>query len=122
GEKFFLILQRLCQAPRANLDVLELMYLCLALGLEGRYRVIDGGRGQLDTLRERLQQLIQRERGPFEQDLSLRWKGVTGQRTRLRRLVPLWIIAGVLALVLLLVHLGFSFMLNRASDPVFAAL
>jgi type VI secretion system protein ImpK len=122
GEKFFLILQRLCQAPRANLDVLELMYLCLALGLEGRYRVIDGGRGQLDILRERLQQLIQRERGPYEPDLSLHWKGSLEQRGRMRNLVPLWLIGGVLALLLLGVHLGFSFSLNRASDPVFAAL
>ncbi len=122
GEKFFLILQRLCQAPRVNLDVLELMYLCLALGLEGRYRVIDGGRGQLDTLRERLQQLIARERGPFEAELSLHWKGTQEKRGRLRTLVPLWLIGAVLALVLLAVHLGFSFYLNRASDPVFAAL
>jgi type VI secretion system protein ImpK len=122
GEKFFLILQRLCQDPRANLDVLELFYVCLALGLEGRYRVIDGGRAQLDILRERLQQLIARERGQFEPELSPHWKGAEPTGTGLRRLVPLWIIAGVAALALLALHLGFSFALNRQSDPVYAAL
>jgi type VI secretion system protein ImpK len=122
GEKFFLILQRLCQDPRANLDVLELFYVCLALGLEGRYRVIDGGRAQLDILRERLQQLIARERGQFEPELSPHWKGVEQAGTGLKRLVPLWIIAGVAALGLLALHLGFSFALNRQSDPVYAAL
>jgi type VI secretion system protein ImpK len=122
GEKFFLILQRLCQDPRANLDVLELFYVCLALGLEGRYRVIDGGRAQLDILRERLQQLIARERGQFEPELSPHWKGAEPTGTALRRLVPLWIIAGVAALALLALHLGFSFALNRQSDPVYAAL
>lgn len=122
GEKFFLILQRLCQDPRANLDVLELFYVCLALGLEGRYRVIDGGRAQLDILRERLQQLIARERGQFEPELSPHWKGAEPVGTGLKRMVPLWIIAGVAALALLGLHLGFSFALNRQSDPVYAAL
>jgi type VI secretion system protein ImpK len=122
GEKFFLILQRLCQDPRANLDVLELFYVCLALGLEGRYRVIDGGRAQLDILRERLQQLIARERGKYEPELSPRWKGVEQAGAGLKRLVPLWIIGGIAALALLGLHLGFSFALNRQSDPVYAAL
>ncbi len=54
GEKFFLIMQKLAQDPKTNLFLLELMYLCLALGLEGRYRVIENGRSQLESLRERL--------------------------------------------------------------------
>jgi type VI secretion system protein ImpK len=122
GEKFFLILQRLCQDVRANLHVLELFYVCLALGLEGRYRVIEGGRAQLDILRERLQQLIAKERGPFESELSPRWKGVQAAGAGLRRFIPLWIVAGVAVLSLLALHLAFSFSLNRKSDPVYAAL
>jgi type VI secretion system protein ImpK len=122
GEKFFLILQRLCQQPRVHLHVLELFYLCLALGLEGRYRVMENGRAQLDTLRERLQQLIARERGPYEQELSLRWRGAVVQNKGPGRLVPMWIIAGVTALLLLALHLGLSYKLNRESDPVYAAL
>jgi type VI secretion system protein ImpK len=122
GEKFFVILQRLCQQPAVNLHVLELMYICLALGLEGRYRVLDGGRGQLDLLRERLQQLIRKERGPTEPALSLRWRGTNEKRPGLLRLIPLWVIAVAAGIVLLAVHLGFSFLLNRQSDPVYAAL
>lgn len=122
GEKFFIILQRLCQQPAVNLHVLELMYICLALGLEGRYRVLDGGRGQLDLLRERLQQLIRKERGPQEPALSLRWRGTNEKRPGLLRLIPLWVIAAAAGIVLLVIHLGFSFLLNRQSDPVYAAL
>lgn len=122
GEKFFIILQKLCQQPRANLHILELMYLCLAVGLEGRYRVLDGGRSQLDTLRERLQQLIQKERGPYEQELSLRWKGSTEKRPGLMRMIPVWVIATVAGIILLMIHLGFSFLLNQSSDPVYAGL
>lgn len=122
GEKFFAILQRLAQNPAANIDVLELMYICLALGLEGRYRVVDGGRDQLDALRVRLLQLITGQRGEPERDLSPQWQGVTDKRNPLMRLVPLWVMAAVAAVLLVVLHLGLLFNLNSASDPVFSAL
>jgi type VI secretion system protein ImpK len=122
GEKFFQLLQKLSGDPRANLHLLELMYLCLALGLEGRYRVIDNGRAQLETLRERLQQLIRRERGSVEAELSPHWLPSTEKRPGLARFVPLWLIAFAALLVLVAVQLALSFLLNRQSDPVYAGL
>lgn len=122
GEKFFVVLQRLSQDPRANLDVLELMLVCLSLGLEGRYRVIDRGQDQLATLRDRLLLMVQRQHGPLEADLSPRWQGAPApQRSMLRR-VPLWVLAAAAAAVLLMLQLTYSWWLNRASDPVFAQL
>ena len=56
GEKFYDALDRLLAFPSGNLQLLELMYLCLAMGFEGRYRVRDGGREQLERVRERLYQ------------------------------------------------------------------
>ena len=122
GEKFFVILQRLSQDVRANLDILELMYVCLALGLEGRYRVLDGGRSQLDTLRERLHQLIQKERGRFEADLSPRWYGAGTQAKSMLFQVPVWVLGALAACIILLLHLCLSLSLNHASDPVYAAM
>ena len=122
GEKFFLILQRLSQDAARHIDVLELLYLCIALGLEGRYRVIEQGFEQLSTLRERLLALIRQQRGVTEQDLSPRWRGaVTAQRSMLR-LVPLWVLASVAAVLLLTLQLTFNWLLNRDSDPVFAQM
>jgi len=122
GEKFFQLLQKLSGESRANLDLLELMYLCLALGLEGRYRVIDNGRAQLETLRERLQQLIRRERGAVEPELSPHWQPSTEKRPGLARFMPLWLIAFAALLLLVAVQLALSFLLNRQSDPVYAGL
>ncbi|MBI3228689.1 MAG: type VI secretion system protein TssL [Burkholderiales bacterium] len=122
GEKFFLIMQRLAQDPKANINVLELMYLCLALGLEGRYRVIENGRAQLETLRERLQQMIQKERGEIEANLSPRWQGVVTQAKNGMRVVPLWIIAVVVLALILILQMTLNFMLNSDSDPVFKGL
>src|SRR5262245_20421063 len=43
GEKFFLLLNKMGEQPGANIDLLEFFYACLALGFEGRFRVIEGG-------------------------------------------------------------------------------
>jgi type VI secretion system protein ImpK len=122
GEKFFLILSRLGQDPRANLDVLELMYLCLALGLEGRYRVTERGHDQLSVLRERLLDLILHHRGAPEADLSPHWRGAAAPQPTMLRRVPLWVLVAVFGVLLLTLQLAFSWLLNRASDPVYAEL
>jgi type VI secretion system protein ImpK len=122
GEKFFLILQKLSQAPKQNLDALELMYLCLALGLEGRYRVIDNGRSQLDALRERLQQLIAEQRQAVESELSPHWQGVSGKGEPLWRMVPVWILGAAAAVILILLQLFLGHSLGAKSDAVFASL
>lgn len=122
GEKFFLVLQRLSQEPARQLDLLELMYLCLALGLEGRFRVADGGQAQLTTLRERLLALIRQHRGPTEPALSPHWRGAETPAASPLRTTPVWVMAAVACGVLLGAQLLASTFLNRASDPVFARL
>lgn len=122
GEKFFLILQKLGQDARANLYPLELMYLCLALGLEGRYRVMEGGRQQLEVLRERLQLLIAAQRGSVEPALSPHWQGASGKGEALWRVVPLWILGAAAAVLLIALQLLLGARLGTASDPVFARL
>jgi type VI secretion system protein ImpK len=122
GEKFFLVLQKLCQDPAAHIDTLELMYLCLALGLEGRYRVMENGRSQLDALRERLQQLIARQRGAAEPALSLHWQGASGKGEPLWRMLPVWVVGAIALSLLVLLHIGLSFSLSNASNPVYERL
>lgn len=122
GEKFFLVLQKLCQDPGVHIDALELMYLCLSLGLEGRYRVVEGGKGQLDILRERLLQLITRQRGATEPALSLNWRGAGGKGEALWRMLPVWVVAAIALTLVVLLHMVLSWSLNRSSNPVHARL
>jgi type VI secretion system protein ImpK len=122
GEKVFLILQRLSQDPLANLNLLELMYLCLSLGLEGRYRMLERGPEQLAGLRERLLQLIRQQRGDFDADLSPQWRGEAVQSASTMNRIPLWVMAAAACVLLLAAQLVCSVLLNRASDPVFAGL
>jgi type VI secretion system protein ImpK len=122
GEKVFVLLERLMAYPAGNLETLELLYLCLTLGFEGRYRVRDRGRDQIEELRERLYQLIRQHRGEAERDLSPNWQGIVERRNPLIRHVPLWVLSTVAGVVLLGLFMWFSFSLNAASDPVFATL
>lgn len=122
GEKFFLVLQRLSQEPARHLDLLELMYLCLALGLEGRFRVAENGQAQLTTLRERLLALIRQHRGPVEPALSPAWRGAVAPAASPLRTTPVWVMAALGCGLLLGAQLLASTFLNRASDPVFARL
>ncbi len=43
GEKFFDMLERICRDPSRHIDLMELQYLCLALGFAGKYQVLDRG-------------------------------------------------------------------------------
>lgn len=122
GEKFFTALDRLLAYPAGNLHLLELMYLCLALGFEGRYRVREGGQGQLERVREHLYQTIRAQRGEPEPELSPHWQGVTQKRDPLIHQMPLWVFASIAALILLALFAYFTFALNRDSDPVYLSL
>ena len=122
GEKFFLLLEKAMEDPRRNIDLLELMYVCIALGFEGRYSVIENGRQQLDALRDRLHNVIRRERGEFERDLSGKWRGVQRVAKPLVRRLSVWIVLAAVALLLFLVYLAFALLLASKSDPVFHQL
>lgn len=120
GEKFFQLINKLAENPAQNRDLLELMYVCLSLGFEGRYRVIEGGRAQLDELRERLAQMIQNQAGAYEPALSPRWQGVASKSHPVLRLLPLWVFGAAAGVLLLGLFLFYSYRLNQASDPLFS--
>jgi type VI secretion system protein ImpK len=116
GEKFFQLLARLAENPQANLDVLELMYVCLQFGFEGRYRVTEGGTRQLEAIRHRLLSIIRKQRGEYERDLSPNWRGVVATNQPRLGSLPLWVVGAVTALALVAIFLGFRLSLSRASD------
>ncbi len=122
GEKFFQLLSKLAEDPAANRDLLELMYVCLALGFKGRYQVLDNGKEALDTLRERLAQMLRKQQGEYERALSPHWQGVNAERKTLFTALPLWIALGGLGLLMLGAYFGLNYLLNEKSDPVYAQI
>ena len=89
------------------IDLMELMFACIVLGFEGRYRLDERGAAQLAEVQRDLYQRIQMQRGPVPADLSPHWQGLTDRRNRVARFVPLWIVA-LGALAILVVSLYFS--------------
>ena len=122
GEKVFQLLGKLAENPGANRDILELMYVVLGLGFEGRYRVLDNGRSQLEALRERLAQMLRQQRGEYEHDLSPHWQGVAVKRSPITDSLPLWVVGAMAGLLLVGAYFAFNISLNRMSDPVFAGI
>ncbi len=122
GEKFFLILDRLGQDFAKHLDLIELMYLCLALGFGGRYAIEPGGRARLADIQEDLYRRIKPIRGLAADELSPHWKGIEDRRNPLIRYVPLWVIAAAGACLALAAFLYFYTQLNSRAAPLNAQL
>ncbi|ARP78323.1 DotU family type VI secretion system protein [Bordetella genomosp. 6] len=122
GEKFFQLLAKLSQNPGQHLDLLELLYYCLLLGFEGRYRVIDNGRTQLETLRQRLLRILRGARGEYPRALSPHWRDTPVQQALRRLPVPLWAYGALAAALALALFWGLSWRLGERSDAVFAAV
>lgn len=122
GEKVFQLMSKLAENIPNNRNLLELLYVCLAFGFEGRYRVLDNGRAQLDSVRQRLAQLLRQGRPEPDKALSIRWKGEEAKAARLGDGIPLWVIAAFTGLILLGIYIGFRFGINGSSDPVFSTL
>ncbi|MBT2321717.1 DotU family type VI secretion system protein [Variovorax paradoxus] len=122
GEKVFQLLAKLAQDVPTHRQLLELIYSVLALGFEGRYRVVDNGKAQLDTVRQRLADLIAKDRPPVEAELSPHWRGQGAGTTRLRESLPMWVFAAGFALLLALAWFGLRLTLNHRSDATYAAV
>lgn len=118
GEKFFLILDRMRQAPADNLYVLELMYICLSLGFEGKYRLLDRGREAIEHIRDDVFSIIRRHRGDYERSLADSWQGLGRSRNTLAQYIPMWVIVVAVIAILFFSFSGFRWWLYKTSDPV----
>jgi type VI secretion system protein ImpK len=122
GEKVFQLLSRLAESPAQHRSLLELVYVALSLGFEGRYRVLDNGRAQLDSIRERLALKLRELAGPAEKTLSPQWQGAAPATARLTDGIPLWAVGAVLAGLLLALFLVLRLTLAAQTDATFSAL
>ncbi|MGO4126465.1 type IVB secretion system protein IcmH/DotU [Inquilinus sp. YAF38] len=121
GERFFDILDHLMKDPERTLDILELFYVCLALGFEGRYRIDPRGPARLSEIKGSLYSAIRRRRDHRERALSPHWVGVAPTGRRLSRLVPLWVVGAAAGAILLGAFFAYQWLLDGTLQPVMAA-
>lgn len=122
GDRFYDLLARLEQAPGANIDMLEFLYMCLSLGFEGRLRVEQGGSDKHLQVRNGLARIIRGQRGPVERDLSPNWEGLDIPHKPLSAWKAVWIAAGVATVIMSLGYAGLSYALGVRSERLIGQL
>jgi len=122
GEKLFQLLGKLAENVHANTVLLELIYVILALGFEGRYRVLADGRAQLDGVREKLALMLREQSGTAMQELSPRWAGSSVEGRHLRDGIPMGLVATTAAMMLALIFLVLRLLIAGHTDDVFTML
>lgn len=122
GEKCFMILDRMRERPAENLDILELFYICISLGFEGKYRLISRGRDALEEIRDELFRILRSHRGEYERNLSPNWQGLGNSRNSLAEYIPTWVLVSCVAAILFFGYAGFRYWLYSTSEPVVAEL
>jgi type VI secretion system protein ImpK len=119
GERFFKILQEARDDPSRNIDLLELMYLCLAFGFGGTYKLVNPH--EVDRIRQDLHAQIRRHRGEIDPNLSPHWHGVERPTTLIRH-IPLWVIGVVMLALLVMTYIGFKNSITDVTFPVYGQL
>ncbi|OMW45515.1 type VI secretion system protein TssL, long form [Burkholderia pseudomallei] len=117
GDKVYLLIGRLMNAPREHLDLLEVIYRVLSLGFEGRYRYEADGQRKHEAVRQRLHNEIAAQHGPVSVALSPHWQ--SGARSRRLSIhdFPVWITATALSVLLLGAFGYFKYaLLTRGAD------
>ncbi len=122
GEKFFQLLSRLSQTPAQHLALLEVIHYCLLLGYEGRYRGMENGRQQRDTIVARLGQLIDetRQGGAAPDRVTIETRPLASQFWRPP--VPIWACLIMTALIASLIYSGLNWRLGNQAEPLLRAI
>lgn len=121
GERFFHLLERLSQDPKQHIDLLELMYICLSLGYQGKYKIEPNTQHQLEKVIENLYHCIRWQRGDIKKELFLENQSLLGT-TKIQPPVPLWLTGVFTGLVLITVYMLFNFFLGNSVAPVYHEL
>jgi type VI secretion system protein ImpK len=122
GERLFQFAERMEQDPRREPRLMELLYLCLSLGFEGRMALDPRGQALLHQHRHSLHGAIAASRRPRPSELSPQWRGKKVVNFVVNFPVPLWAAFAAFAGLAFVVFALLLFRLNASSDSAVAAL
>jgi len=123
GEKVFAILARMEQEPARYKDMLAFIHLCLCLGFEGRYKVMENGRDEYEQILRGLHEQLHSLREDSDPEpLADAQINVTPARNRLRSGLPLWGIAGLFAAAMVGIYSLYNIALEERIKDVLSVL
>jgi type VI secretion system protein ImpK len=118
GEKFFDMLERISADPGRHIDLMELQYVCIALGFAGKYAVADRGQARLAQIQTDLYRRIRTYRGVPPTELSLHWRGMQDRRNPVIRYVPWWVVGAFTLVVLAGTYIFLHARLSMLGTPI----
>ena len=120
GEEFFSRLEEMREDPSAHAEVLEVYYLCMALGFKGRYQL-----HQQEKLREIIEDTYEELReapglapGPLSPNGTPRGQVATEFKSKL----PSWVIVVAAVALGALIYLGMSFYISDVAEDTAEAV
>jgi type VI secretion system protein ImpK len=118
GAQFFTRLEELERHPGRDRDLLELHYLCLALGFRGKFRV--PGRAGDRSLAATRAAAARHLRDPDAEgaDLSPHWQGVSAPDEKRRFAVPIWVLPAIAVVLATATHFLLSAQLSSQAEQL----
>lgn len=118
GEQFYTLLDKSIQYSSSQFELIELMYLCLTLGFQGKMRLEENGSRKLEDYRQNAYIAIKEQKDTVSRALSPDWKNKLGVGSELQKNVPLWILNFSFVALLLGIYLTFNYKTNKFVDPI----
>lgn len=122
GDQFWTILDNMLARPAAYRDLLELYQACLAVGFQGRYRIMPDAGAQLSGRMAATFAALDGIPKRPETDLVPTWRGVPTAAGRLGWLPRFLLIAAATAAALLVVFMGLRLWLGASDGAAWTAL
>jgi type VI secretion system protein ImpK len=113
GERFYIILQRIAEESHSNIDFLELMYLILSLGFEGKFF---NDKAKRDEIRDELYSKIAAYRPNNTSMLLANEETQTKTILAKRYFLPVWIPIAFVLNLFFVVNFFYQYKLNALAD------
>lgn len=121
GDRFFLILERSAEDPAVYLDLLELGYMCLSLGFQGKHQT-SKQMHELATFIDNLYDVIRHQRGEVTQRLLVHSSKIKPLARSRWRVPPLWMTLIITLLILATIFLPYYMHLDKLTQNAKATL
>ncbi len=122
GDRMFQFAEKMTQDPNREPRLMELLYLCLSLGFEGRAGVDAGGESMVSRHRTSMSGTIRNQREAQPADISPQWRGLKVAGGKFAPKIPLWAIAAGLGLLALLIFAALLMRLSSSADTALEGL
>lgn|GEM_PF-6539653 len=113
---FFQILEKTMAKPDFYLDLIELTYLCLITGFEGKYRLLPDGKQKLERLLDTLYQMIQTQKPSSIEKLFI--IPISARRFILMKPFPWKRLTAALIILIITAYLSTNYLINQEAANV----